>query len=112
MTFGYGLKPRNVTERRLFAKQNKIQMFSKINSSVDGSGFVHYFIPKIRKQSFLSSTVSGSSSRLVGLFAHVATGTSQSLHLVLSVRNPCSLLTGLRSDSLLPLLYLYGLNTI
>lgn len=41
MTFGYGLKPRNVTKRQLFAKQNEIQMSFKINSSLDGSGFVH-----------------------------------------------------------------------
>lgn len=49
MTFGYGLQPRNVTETRPFAKQNKIQMSFKINSSADGSSFVRYFHSENRK---------------------------------------------------------------
>lgn len=43
VTFGCGAKPRNV------AKQNKISMFLKINSSVHGSGLVHYFHSKTMK---------------------------------------------------------------
>lgn len=93
MTFGYGLKPRNVTERKLFVEQNRIQMFFKINSSLDSSGYVRDSHSKNRK-------AIETCSRPLGIFARVATETSQNLELVLlSVRKPCFLLPGLGSDS-------------
>lgn len=96
VTFEYGLKPRNVTERRLFVEQNRIQIFFKINSSVDSSCYVHYSHSKNRKATIFTKTC----SRPLDIFAHVATGTSQNLALVLlSVRRPYFLLPGLRSDS-------------
>lgn len=49
VNFGHGLKPRNVTERRVFAKPNKRQMFFEIYSWVDGGVFMYYVHSRNRK---------------------------------------------------------------
>lgn len=82
--------------------QIKGRCFSKFTLELMAVFLCITSIPEIGKQSFLSGTVSGSSSRLVGVFAHIATGTSLNLQLVLSVRNPCSLLTGLEVITCIP----------
>lgn len=86
--------------KRLFAKWNKSgRGFSKSDVQLMAV-FLRVLcitsIPEIGKQSFLSRTVRGSSLRRVDVLAHIDTGTSQNLQLVLSVRNPWSLLTGLK----------------
>lgn len=97
--FGYGLKLRSVTERGSLQSGIKGRGFSKFDVQLMAV-FLRVLcitsIPEIGKQSFLSRTVRGSSLRRVDVLAHIDTGTSQNLQLVLSVRNPWSLLTGLK----------------
>jgi len=70
--------------------QIKCTYFSELTLQLMAVVLCMTSIPKIGKQSFLSIAVSGCRSRLVGTFAHVATGASQNRQLVLSVRNPRS----------------------
>lgn len=97
LNFGYGLKLGSVIERGSLQSEIKGRGFSKFDvqlMAVFLCVLCITFIPAVGKQSFLSRTVRDSSLRQVGVLAHVDTGTSQNLQLVLSVRNPWSLLAG------------------
>lgn len=111
MIFGYGLKPRNVTERRFFAKPNKRQMFFKIYSSVDGSVFMYYvhsrnrkaiiFIRNCFRQQFKAGR--GLCTRCHWDISKYSVGAFSEKSLLPVNR--------FGSDYLHPLLYLHGLNT-
>lgn len=109
--FGYGLKPRNVTERRFFAKPNKRQMFFKIYSSVHGSVFMYYVHSRNRKAIiFIRNCFRQQFKAGRGLCTRCHWDISKSSVGAFSEK---SLLPVNRfgSDYLHPLLYLHGLNT-